>query len=479
MKRITILISLFVLCNFTYGQDYLKSKSYTNFKEANSIICKSLILNYQNIDVLKYKLKGELSYEGHFSVPKERKSLPCIVNISAYIDSCYLQVDTVRYGEDVYIETGYFSKDSSLVRNSYGKIISQNNIANRESHVLLYSPITLLSDVLNNKSSLRYLGVDTETSCSVVSYTSALGKQVSLFINQDSFLIERAEILKYSPIHGDYLLQFVFMDYKSISHNIKCPQKLVVKEWGCVYQEFNCTYNQISIKRSIDYNFEQNEIANNVFKVTYPTHKHFSYIIDFGDYLGVIETPKSNSYIKHLDSYIREHISSKPIKYVFLTHHHPDHAGGFAYFYNKGMKIISTDSTSVYLGELLKTSHLLNKENDIMQTSEGMFEIINQESIGNYSSNSITLEAIEFPNNGHTKEFLVYYLPKSKILIVGDYFYKSAKTRGSQRAEILEEFITGRNIEVEKIYPTWSPVGMKEYCSIKELKESAKLYRAK
>ncbi len=73
----------------------------------------------------------------------------------------------------------------------------------------------------------------------------------------------------------------------------------------------------------------------------------------------------------------------------------------------------------------------------------------------------------------------LYYFPKSRILIAGDYFYKSSKICGSKRADILVKFIKSKKLKVDKIYPTWSPVGMNEFCTMEELNESARLYQEK
>lgn len=477
MHKIITLLNLLILCQLTLGQEYLNCKTYENFKSADCILQRALSLNYQDIETISYRLSGKLFWQGHYSEPKERRTLPNTINILAYKDSAYIQTDSVAYGNDIYIETGYFSNDSSIVIDSDGKVLSKGSEAQKQSNVVLYSPVTLLWTLLDYASSLRYLGFDKETNCNVVTYLS-FGKQISLFINSSTYLIDRAEILKYSSIQGDYLLQYFFSDYRLTDSNLKCPHKLVIKEWGEVLQEFTYTYTNIEGER-IDNKgneFAYKEIANHLYQASYPTKKHYSYVVDFGDYLGVVEMPMSNSYMKRMDDFIHENIFNKPIKYAFLTHHHPDHAGGFAHFYKTGATIVTTELCSKYLKELLICPHLLEKDDNINMTGEGAFEIVKSSDSKEYSTKNISLTAIEFPDNGHTKEFVLYYFPESRILIVGDYFYMSSKIRGSHRAEILEEFIETNKIKVDRIYPTWAPVGMKAFCTMKELKESAKLY---
>ncbi len=480
MKYSTIAMILLAFCKITFGQEYLNSKTYESFKSADSLLQNVLSFNYQNIEAINYRLTGNLYYQGHYSTPKERRTLPNTITITAYRDSAYLQTDSTHYGKSVYTESAYLSKDSALIMNDEGKVLSQGYDANKNGYAPLYSPITLIWELLDHKSSVRYLGFDKASNCEVVSYLS-FNKQVSLFINQSSLLIDRAEILDYSKIHGDYLLQYFFSDYKVTNNNLNCPHKLIVKEWGEVLQELTYTYNKIekSANDKAPLHFSHKKIADQLYRISYPTQKHYSYVIDYGDYLGIIEAPMSNNDVIQLESYVNSNLLAKPIKYIFLTHHHPDHAGGFAYFYKKGATIVTTDLSSKYQKELLECPHCLNEENNIPTTKEGVFEVIDNKAIKNYATHKIAMSAIAFADNGHTKEFILYYFPESNILIVGDYFYVSSKIRGSKRADLLNQFIKSQNIKVDKIYPTWSPVGTKEYCAIKELKESARLFKEK
>jgi hypothetical protein len=87
------------------------------------------------------------------------------------------------------------------------------------------------------------------------------------------------------------------------------------------------------------------------------------------------------------------------------------------------------------------------------------------------------MQVFELGENSHTKEFLLYYFPDFKILIVGDLFYVgNSGVRASVRANELYSFIKKKGLKVEKLYSTWQPSG-KAYATFDELKESARLYR--
>lgn len=481
MKGIIQLISLLFIYHTAYNQEHFVSKSYESFKDADSIVKKTLELNYQNIETINFTLEGNLFYQGHYSVPRKRRASENIINISAFNNSVYLQTDSILYDDNYIVKSEYFSKDSSFITNFKGEVITKGSEAKTQSKVMIYSPVTLLWDLLENKSSLRYLGVDKETNSHVISYMSSSNKQISLLINLNTYLVERAEILRYSAIRGDYLLQYCFSEYKSTLNNLKCPQKLVIKEWGETLQDFRYNYNNIELKNEPvnEPHFSLQEIDENLYRIIFPSMKHSSYLVDFGEYLGVVETPIDNNQMHLLADYICKHFPNKPIKYAFLTHHHPDHAGGFAYFYKNGGTIVTTDLSSIYQKELLEGSHLLQENNNIKSTCSGEFEIVQKNGRKKYATKNATMCAIEFADNGHTKEFILYYFPKSKVLIVGDYFYMTQEIRPSHRAAILDKFITESKVKVERIYPTWAPATMKKYCTLKDLKESARLYKKK
>ena len=87
--------------------------------------------------------------------------------------------------------------------------------------------------------------------------------------------------------------------------------------------------------------------------------------VAFNDHVLVLEAPEqilySNNSVQALAK-IKETVPGKPIKYLVLTHHHSDHAGGFREYVAEGATIVTTAGNKSYLEKAAATeSSLLPK----------------------------------------------------------------------------------------------------------------------
>ena len=75
---------------------------------------------------------------------------------------------------------------------------------------------------------------------------------------------------------------------------------------------------------------------------------HNALFVAFNDHVLVFEAPEqilyNNNSVQALAK-IKETVPGKPIKYLVLTHHHSDHAGGFREYVAEGATIVTTAGT--------------------------------------------------------------------------------------------------------------------------------------
>lgn len=366
--------------------------------------------------------------------------------------------------------------DNEILIFNYGEDKPQSKNSGEYLYMPFYSPVFIYNDILKHKNTIRYLGFDKDSNCEVIVYSSTCAEQVAVYIDTDKARIESTQMLKYENIEGDYYLQFFYEDYK-LEDKFELPFKITVKEWDEVKFEFICDYKNIR-EKSVDntLSFAISRIAKNLYKVSYPTGFHYSYIVDFGDSVGIIEAPISESYMGNLTRFVSQNFSNKPIKYCFLTHHHPDHAGGFPYFYKNGAIIVTTELSSIYQKELLDKRHSLSCEK-VHYTTNGKFDIIKKDEVKDYSNYNLKIKALEFSNNGHTYEFLVYYFPESNILIVGDLYYiRGSEAKASERPDRLFEFINKNKLKLKDLYTNWMPSSAR-IATMNDIKISSKAFR--
>jgi flavorubredoxin len=169
----------------------------------------------------------------------------------------------------------------------------------------------------------------------------------------------------------------------------------------------------------------------------------------------VLEAPEQilyNSNSVQALAKIKETVPGKPIKYLVLTHHHSDHAGGFREYVAEGATIVTTAGNKSFLEKavavqstLLPKFSLQNKlKIEIVENKKRVFQ-----------DDKHVVELYDVGPNPHANEMLVAYLPKEKILFQADML--NAAPNGSipiaqDTTVSFSEKLQQLGLQVDKIY---------------------------
>jgi glyoxylase-like metal-dependent hydrolase (beta-lactamase superfamily II) len=148
---------------------------------------------------------------------------------------------------------------------------------------------------------------------------------------------------------------------------------------------------------------------------------------------------------------IKETAPGKPIKYLVLTHHHADHAGGFREYVGEGATIVTTSATKSFLEKAARAeSSLLPKFSTQKLTVE---TIANKKRV--FQDDKHVVEIYDIGPNPHANEMLVVYLPKEKILFQADLLNPAANGTipiAQDTTVSFGERLKQMGLQVEKIY---------------------------
>ena len=101
---------------------------------------------------------------------------------------------------------------------------------------------------------------------------------------------------------------------------------------------------------------------------------HNVLFVAFNDYVLVLEAPEQiiygNNSVQALAK-IKETVPGKPIKYLVLTHHHSDHAGGFREYVAEGATIVTTAGNKSFLEKVAATDSSLLPHSSSRRRSAG------------------------------------------------------------------------------------------------------------
>jgi len=301
-------------------------------------------------------------------------------------------------------------------------------------------PVFVLLEGLDRASTLRWVGEDQLEGKKqrVISVIRPDNQQLSLYFDARTNLLSRYEYLYADPMAGDSVIAQSYPAYRAIG-KLKVPTGRVLYNSGGVIQETDYTDVQINTHPAdnvfeLPQGFEKlasapatppppavTKVADDVYVLEgLNGGTHNTMFIAFNEYVLVIEAPEQIIYgntSKQALAKIKETVPGKPIKYLVLTHHHLDHAGGFREYVAEGATIVTTPGNRNFFEQVAKVdSSLLPKTSG--QRAMVIETVQNKKRV--FEDDKHRVEFYDIGPNPHANEILVAYLPKEKILFQGD-----------------------------------------------------------
>jgi glyoxylase-like metal-dependent hydrolase (beta-lactamase superfamily II) len=182
---------------------------------------------------------------------------------------------------------------------------------------------------------------------------------------------------------------------------------------------------------------------------------HNVMFVAFNDHVLVIEAPEQIIYASNSTqalAKIKETVPGKPIKYLVLTHHHSDHAGGFREYVAEGATIVTTAGNKSFLEKAAAIQSSL-LPNLALQNKLKIETIENKKRV--FQDDKHVVELYDFGPNPHANEILVAYLPKEKILFQADLLNPAANGSIPIAQDVTMSFaekLQQMGLQVDKIY---------------------------
>ena len=335
-------------------------------------------------------------------------------------------------------------------------------------------PPFVLLEALDRASTLRSLGEDEigGRRQKVISVLRPDNQLLTLSFDAQTNLLTRYGYLYADPVTGDSEIAQTYLGYRTVG-KLKLPSGRVLYNSGGVVQETEYTDLQINTRPAESAfvgptGFEElsappatppppavNKIAEDVYILEgLAGGTHNVLFVAFNDHVLVVEAPEqilyANNSVQALAK-IKETVPGKPIKYLVLTHHHSDHAGGFREYVAEGTTIVTTGATKSSLEKAAAT------ESSLLPKLAG--KKLNIETLENkkrvFQDDKHVVELYDIGPNPHANEILVAYLPKEKILFQADLLNPAANGTipiAQDPAISFSEKLQQLGLNVEKIY---------------------------
>jgi glyoxylase-like metal-dependent hydrolase (beta-lactamase superfamily II) len=354
---------------------------------------------------------------------------------------------------------------------------TMNPIANVQPAVfrsrLRMFPHFVVLNAAERSSRIRYLGTANfdGRKHSVISYANEDGTEISLYVDDKTGLLSKFETLGTDSFAGDVVSESIFTGYRQENGRIVPAGRLdrrgfeATAELKIVDVVFNA--------RLTDENFKlpdglrapaasppaqpATKYTDNIYTVNASGYNVL--VVGFKDHVFVMEAPNGDNTSKQAIAEIKKLFPGKPIKYVAVTHHHDDHAGGIRTYIAEGATMIGLPGEKTFFEKVAKSVFTIDPDSLTRNPKPLKWESIDK---GRrvLTDGTTTVELIDIGSGGHTDEMLVAYLPDEKMIFQGDLLNRPANNDPATINDTTVHFanwLAGSKLSVERVIGVHGP----------------------
>ena len=170
-------------------------------------------------------------------------------------------------------------------------------------------------------------------------------------------------------------------------------------------------------------------------------------LVEFNDFVAVVEAPQNEARSVAVISEINRLVSNKPIPCLVNTHHHMDHAGGLRTYLSQGTAVVTHESNKQYYLDIIfypaprtlapdrlaifSPMYMISRRPAPIDTvggdtrGEGKYVVTDGArlmEIMHVQDMAYELGDPPYSQGNHSADMLMAYLPKEKILVNADLY---------------------------------------------------------
>jgi glyoxylase-like metal-dependent hydrolase (beta-lactamase superfamily II) len=335
-------------------------------------------------------------------------------------------------------------------------------------------PQFIVLNAADRASRLRFIGKTSfgNRTHDAISYANEDGLEISLYIDQKTGLLSKYETLGTDPYFGDVINEVIFPAYRE-QNGQPVPTGRIDKRSGDVLNDvkyldvvFNAPLTEDDFKKMPDgvkpataapAVSPTTKYSDNIYTVNAAGYNVL--VVGFKDYVFVMEAPNGDATSRQAIAEVKKLFPGKPIRYLAMTHHHDDHAGGFRTYVAEGVTVIGLPGEKTFFEKVMKGSFTIDRDALALKPQPLKWESL-EGGKRVLTDGTTTVELIDIGPGPHAEEMLVAYLPNEKLLFQGDLLNRPANNDPATINDTTVHFsnwLGTKKLDVERIIGVHGP----------------------
>jgi glyoxylase-like metal-dependent hydrolase (beta-lactamase superfamily II) len=297
-------------------------------------------------------------------------------------------------------------------------------------------PHLLLQRASVRASTLRWLGVETVGGVEVqtITFASETGAQTALSFDAGTRLLTRLSTVTPDFLEGDATQEVIWAAYRIVG-GVQWPGTRVVRQAGEITESiaygdvvvgsappdewFARPGDGVELKTPPARPVEAQPLGDGAWLLTGLGGGGYNVLfVEFPDHLVVVEAPLGSETSRRAIEAIQKTVPGKPIRYLALTHHHSDHAGGIREYVAEGATIVTTPGNRAFFERAAAARHTV--EPDLQERARKPLRIETFTGSRAFEGGRQRLVLYDIGPSPHAQEMVIAVLPALQAVFQGD-----------------------------------------------------------